>query len=473
MLRRFFPGHLSQWLMALVIGAVLATQALALILYHFDGMRAVAVAESRQAAQCLAGFERVLASEPPERRRVIMMPLTLGRPPGDFGPHGGPPFDFGSRPFGEHFGPGPSDRGPPPGPPPDSRFEPPNMGFGDHRPDFLIHLPLPPDRPILAAMAFPPDFGGGLFRRIEVHGHLPDGTYVTLDTVPSLGRLITPEFAAYIGGVLLIALTGSVWAIALATRPLRRLSEAADRFGADVNAHPLPETGPHEVKQAAAAFNRMQQRLRQFVSDRTRMLAAISHDLRTPLTRMRLRAEMLEDSEQRTKMLSDLEQMEEMVGAALTFARDQVVDEKSVSVDLAELLASVLADAHAAGQPVGLMQPDVLPARVRPRSFKRAVVNIVENAVRYAGSAEIAARRDGDEIEIRVVDHGPGIPESERDDVLKPFYRCESSRSRETGGIGLGLSIAADTIRAHGGRISLSDTSGGGLTVELRMPAAA
>jgi signal transduction histidine kinase len=470
MLRRFFPGHLSQWLMALVIGAVLATQALALVLYHYDGMRAVAVAESRQAAQCLAGFERVLASEPPDRRRVIMQPLTFGHLSGDFGPHGGSPFDFGPRLFSEHFGPDSGDRDPPPGPPPDSGFGPPHLGFGDHHPDFLIHLP---DRPILAGMALGPNFERGLFRRIEVHGHLPDGTYLALDTTPSLGRLITPEFAAYIGGVLVIALTGSVWAIALATRPLRRLSEAADRFGADVNAHPLPETGPHEVKQAAAAFNRMQQRLRQFVSDRTRMLAAISHDLRTPLTRMRLRAEMLEDSEQRTKMLSDLEQMEEMVGAALAFARDQVVDEKSVPVDLAELLASVLADAHAAGQPVGLMQPDRLLARVRPRSFKRAVVNIVENAVRYGGSAEIAARRDGDEIEIRVVDHGPGIPVSERDDVLKPFYRCESSRSRETGGIGLGLSIAADTIRAHGGRILLRDTSGGGLTVELRMPAAA
>ena len=470
MLRRFFPGRLSQWLVALVVGAVLATQALALTVYHVDRMRAVAAAESRQASQCLAGFERVLASESPERRRTIMQPLIFGHPPGDFGHPSGPPLDFGPGPFGGH--PGPGDEGPPPGAPPDSAFRPPHMGFGDHRPDFLIHLPLPPDRGILAGMPFP-DFEGGLLRRIEVHGHLPDGTYLTLDATPTLGGLMTPQFAAYIGGVLVIALTGSVWVIALATRPLRRLSEAADRFGADVNAPPLPVFGPQEVKQAAAAFNRMQQRLRQFVSDRTRMLAAISHDLRTPLTRMRLRAEMLEDSEQRTKMLSDLEQMEEMVSAALTFARDQAVDEKSEIVDLAELLHSVLTDAHAAGQAVGLMQPAALPARVRPRSLKRAVVNIVENAVRYGGSAEISARRDGDEIEISIVDHGPGIPAAECDDVLRPFYRCETSRSRETGGIGLGLSIAADTIRAHGGRILLSDTHGGGLTAELRLPAAA
>ncbi len=134
--------------------------------------------------------------------------------------------------------------------------------------------------------------------RISAQSTLPDGTKLTLDARPMLGQLFTPRFAAYFAALIGVAIMGSIWAVTLATRPLGRLSEAADRFGADVNATPMPETGPREVRQAAAAFNRMQRRLRQFVLDRTRMLAAISHDLRTPLTRMRLRAEMVEDEEQ-------------------------------------------------------------------------------------------------------------------------------------------------------------------------------
>ena len=317
---------------------------------------------------------------------------------------------------------------------------PPRADFADHRPDFAgIHLPGLaglPDRAALSEMLPPFGLGDRFLGRIEVHGHLPDGTYLTLDATPTLGSLFTPQFAAYIGGVLVIALTGSIWAIALATRPLRRLSEAADRFGTDVNASPIPETGPREVKQAAAAFNRMQRRLRQLVSDRTRMLAAISHDLRTPLTRMRPRAEMLEDFHQRAKMLMDLEQMEEMVGATLAFARDEVADEKSETVDLGELLASVTSDAHVAGQPVELIlagRPihSGAPARdcTRDRQHRR------QCGALWRGSAEIAARNPGDDIVISVTDHGPGIPIDERENVLRPFYRCEASRSRETGGI--------------------------------------
>jgi signal transduction histidine kinase len=290
-------------------------------------------------------------------------------------------------------------------------------------------------------------------------------------------RFFTPSFAAYIAAVIAVGMIGSIWSVSLATKPLSRLSEAADRFGADVHAPPLAETGPREVKHAAAAFNRMQRRLRQFVTDRTRMLAAISHDLRTPLTRMRLRAEMMDEGEPRTKILADLQEMEDMVGATLAFARDENADEPSRPIDLAALLETIAADARDMDQQVSLHPASgpngagSLPVLMRPRTFKRAIVNIIDNAVRYAGGAEIEVSRDRDEAVIRIADHGPGIPEAERENVLRPFYRCEGSRSRDTGGIGLGLSIASDTISAHGGKMALSETPGGGLTVEVRLPA--
>jgi signal transduction histidine kinase len=435
MLTRLMPDRLSQWLMALVIGGIVMTQALALTIYHADRMRAVSQAESRQAAQCLAGFERVLADEPPEQRRTIMHPLMFRPRPDSVEDDDPAPQQAADRPAQS----------------------------------FLIHLPGVQDRgtqPLTTAAD-----REALLSRVQAKGNLPDGTALVLDAPPVLGQLFTTEFAAYVGGVIAVALLGSIWAITLATKPLERLSEAADRFGADVNAEPMPETGPSEVKHAAAAFNRMQRRLRQFVLERTRMLAAISHDLRTPLTRMRLRAEMLEDSEQRDRMLNDLMEMEQMVGATMAFAREEAVDEPTQHLNVRALLEMIRDDAADMGQEVTLKPGDGILAPMRPRALKRAVVNIVENGMRYAGAVELDLLDDGDEAVIRIVDHGPGIPTEEREAVLRPFYRCEGSRSRDTGGIGLGLSIAADTVAAHGGRMALTETSGGGLTVEISLPA--
>jgi signal transduction histidine kinase len=201
------------------------------------------------------------------------------------------------------------------------------------------------------------------------------------------------------------------------------------------------------------------------------MLAAISHDLRTPLTRMRLRTEMMDDGEQRSKMLSDLQEMEDMVGATLAFARDENADEPSRPLDLASLLDTIAADARDMEQPVTLDACPSITVLMRPRALKRAIVNIVDNAIRYGGRTELSLTRDREEAVIRIADHGPGITVAERENVLRPFYRCEGSRSRDTGGIGLGLSIASDTINAHGGTLALSETPGGGLTVEVRLPA--
>ena len=460
MLSRILPDRLSHWLVALVIGGILVTQALALSLYHADRMQALETAQSSQAAECVAGFAQLLKAESPAHRRMMMRPLMFAHRT-DGRPETAPDIGRDPPPSGGPDGP-PPDGPPPDGPPlegmhaPDGLHPPPN---------FLIHLPEMDidhgaifDRPHLLA-------------HIQAESTLPDGTKLTLDAPRTLSRFLTPSFAAYIAAVMAVGMIGSIWSVSLATKPLSRLSNAADRFGADVHAAPIEEAGPREVRQAAIAFNRMQRRLRQFIVDRTRMLAAISHDLRTPLTRMRLRTEMMDDGDQRAKMLSDLHEMEDMVGATLAFARDENADEPSQPLDLAALLDTIAADARDMEQPVTLAPCPSTTVLMRPKALKRAIVNIVDNAVRYGGAAELSLANDRDEAVIRIADHGPGVPAAERDNVLRPFYRCEASRSRDTGGIGLGLSIASDTINAHGGKMTLTETPGGGLTVEVRLPA--
>ncbi len=464
MLSRLLPDRLSHWLVALVVGGILITQALALSLYHADRMRAVESAESRQAAECLEGFAKVLGPESPDHRRMMVRRLMFGD---RFGPPDGERPPRAARSDATPPGLPPDGDQLPDGPPPDGSLPPDGAhppGFFPP-PDFLIHLP---DRP-----EGPPLFIGDadFLHRVQARRTLADGTKLTLDAPLTLSSFFTGPFAAYITAIVAVGLLGSIWAVSLATKPLSRLSAAADRFGADVHAAPIAETGPREVKQAAVAFNRMQRRLRQFILDRTRMLAAISHDLRTPLTRMRLRTEMMDDGEQRAKMLNDLQEMEEMVGATLAFARDENADEPTRPIDLAALLDTIAADARDMDQPVTLAPCPSTTVMMRPRALKRAIVNIVDNAVRYGGSAELSLARDGDEAVIRIADRGPGVPSAERENVLRPFYRCEGSRSRDTGGIGLGLSIASDTVNAHGGTMALSETDGGGLTVEVRLPA--
>jgi signal transduction histidine kinase len=245
---------------------------------------------------------------------------------------------------------------------------------------------------------------------------------------------------------------------------------AAQRLGIELNAAPLPETGTGEVRRAARAFNTMQSRLKRFIQDRTQMLAAISHDLRTPITRMRLRAEFVEDDEQRTKMLTDLDEMEAMIKATMEFARDDSANEPAEEIDVATGLAALVADETAIGHDVTYSGPDSLKLTARPLGLKRALTNLIENAVKYGGSAEITLGREGDYAEILVEDSGPGIPDSDKEHVFTPFFRLETSRSRDTGGTGLGMTIARNAIRSMGGDVVLLDRPGGGLRVRVTLP---
>ncbi|MCO6416655.1 ATP-binding protein [Siccirubricoccus sp. KC 17139] len=268
------------------------------------------------------------------------------------------------------------------------------------------------------------------------------------------------------------------WATRRLTRPVRVLAEAADRLGRDVNAPPLPEAGPSEVATAARAFNTMAERIRRFVGDRTQMLAAIGHDLRTPITRLRLRAEFMEDDEQRRKMLADLEEMEAMVAATLAFARDDSATEPTTALDLAALCRTVLDEAADArpdmAEALSFAGAERLVVQARPVAMKRALANLIGNALAYGGSAQVTLlppAAPGLPIQIRIEDTGPGIPPGELEAVFQPFRRLEGSRNRETGGTGLGLPIARNILRGHGGDVVLRNRPGAGLVALVTLPA--
>ena len=267
----------------------------------------------------------------------------------------------------------------------------------------------------------------------------------------------------------IVALIG-VWAARRVTAPISRFAAAADRLGVDVEAPPLPETGPKELRQATHAFNRMQDRLRRLIADRTLMLAAISHDLRTALTRLRLRADYIDDPEQQAKALSDLDEMTTMLDSTLSFARDDAASEERTKVDIASLLQSLCDDLADAGQPVAYSGPDRLTLICRPVALRRAFANLIDNAVTYGGEASVALAKRADDLVVEIADRGPGIPAGRRERVFAPFYRLEESRSRETGGTGLGLAVVRSILRRHGGDITLEDRPGGGLIARVVLP---
>ena len=264
----------------------------------------------------------------------------------------------------------------------------------------------------------------------------------------------------------------SFWVVRRLTRPLSQVAAAAERLGRDVDAPPLSETGPVEVRMVAHAFNSMQERLRRFVEDRTRMLAAISHDLRTPITLLRLRTEFISETEEKTRMCATLDEMEAMIAATLSFARDDAASEPRQTVDLVGLLSSICYDLADAGLPVSF-DPDPidrLPIDCRSTALKRALTNLVDNALKYGQTAEVALSVSGASIVITVDDTGPGIPEAEQEKVFAPFYRLDSSRNSNTGGVGLGLGVARTVIHAHGGDIRFENRSEGGLRIEVTLP---
>lgn len=298
---------------------------------------------------------------------------------------------------------------------------------------------------------------------------LSDGRWLNVGT-----RFERPPLQWPVLSVLTFGMTAAVILIAVfwylmarLTGPLSRLARSAERFGRGEEVESLPETGPEEVRDLTRAFNRMQARLTRFVADRTRILAAVSHDLRSPLTALRVRAEMVDDDETREALVELVEEMQQMAEATLDFAKGLSGNEAPENVSLAALLAGIAAEA---GANVNLASgPDVV-LRVRPVAMRRALRNVIANAVRYGARARVSWRVIGTDAVIEIHDRGPGIPERELERVFDPFYRLETSRSLETGGHGLGLAIARSILRAHGGEIVLANASQGGLIARITLP---
>lgn len=308
-------------------------------------------------------------------------------------------------------------------------------------------------------------------RVVQVSLQLGDGTWANFSLV--LARPAALLSRSTLLSTLIMALgvaLFSVWATRWIGRPLATFAQAADRLGRDVNAPPLPPDGPKEVRRAAAAFNQMQDRIRRFVEDRTRMLAAISHDLRSPITRLRLRTEMLPEGEARARMLADLADMEDMVSSTLEFARGEGSDEAVQAIDLAATLEAVCDNATDMGLAAEYQWSGRLVCACRPLALKRALTNLVENAARYGGKASVSAARAGRDIRVVIEDHGPGIPSEALEKVFTPFFRLEQSRNRKTGGMGLGMTVARAILRAHGGDIVLENKPEGGLRVTVTLP---
>ena len=285
-----------------------------------------------------------------------------------------------------------------------------------------------------------------------------------------------PDFQlppAILGTILLslVLIMGALWlGLRRITGPLRRLAEAAEDFGIDSRVPDMPVSGPAEVQALSDALGRMQTRIFAMVADRTRMLAALGHDLRSPLTALRLRAEMVDDDETRERMVASLDEMRDMVESTLAYARGVSADQPTEPVDLALLLSDLTAELSETGPEVSIVKaaPVTLPLRRTP--IRRALRNILENAQRYGGRVEVTLRDAAHGVEILIDDHGPGIPEDHLETVFDPYARLESSRSRDTGGIGLGLPIARAILRAHGGDVRLSNRPAGGLRAAVKLP---
>lgn len=344
-------------------------------------------------------------------------------------------------------------------------------------PEVLADIPPPRPRPPQGgARGNPARHGMGMrptlrFRSVQAQVQLLDGEVVSFDYRLPKEVNARPYRLWLILGVLLVSvLLLASLAVRTLTRPLSWLVSAATELGRDIRRPPLDEHhGPLEVRDAARAFNTMQKRLQRYIEDRSRILAAVSHDLKTPITRLRLRTELLDDTEVAVRFQADLDEMETMVQSTLDFMRGTEQSEPVVLVDIPALLEGLQEDAEEQGQRVSVEGHVDAPYPGRPLALKLCLVNLLDNAVKYAGEARVLMQDSQDTLTIVVADRGPGIPEERLEQVFEPFFRLEPSRGRQTGGNGLGLGIARNIARSHGGDLQLRNTPEG-LEVVLSLP---
>ena len=440
------PRSLAARTAAMLLGGLLLVQVGGLSLHAVDRMDLLRMAQDHEVARRVMAIYRTLATTPPAQRAILITAINAA-PDLDATLSAAPPKTALA-----------------PAPPETVR----NLRAG------MQAVPMPPNlRPRTIQVLGNPEH-----QQLQIDLEMPQGEWLSLQLV--LPRLwpwhsagFLPVFATMSVGALLLTL----WAVRRLTAPVATLAAAAEALGRDVNAPPLPEHGPTELVQAAAAFNTMAARIRRFVDDRTFLLTAIGHDLRTPITRLRLRAEFMEDEEQRRRMVADLNELEEMISATLAFGRDATLAEPAAPIDLVALVSTVLSDAADARpgldeQAIDLAGPEHLTITARPVALKRALTNLVANALNYGGAARavMQAPHDGT-VTLHIDNSGAGIPPGDLERVFLPFHRLEGSRNRETGGTGLGLPIARNILRAHGGDITLTNRASGGLRATVTLPA--
>ncbi|HTR07492.1 MAG TPA: ATP-binding protein [Paraburkholderia sp.] len=327
------------------------------------------------------------------------------------------------------------------------------------------------DRNALTANAVP---GNG--EHLQIHLRLSDGSPLTIDYRP-LAALPLSGWLPVVLVAQLVVLAVCCWfAVRVATQPLHELARVADALGPDLKAERLEEDGPSEVARAARAFNAMQERIAAHVAERMQILAAISHDLQTPITRMRLRVDQMDDEAQAAKLTQDLREMEQLVKEGVAYARTlHGTDEAPRRVDLDALLDSLVCDYVDAGSPVTFERRLNMAIVTRVQALRRIVGNLVDNALKYGGTAaiEVSASPQDKAVTISVLDSGPGIPEEALEKVFEPFYRLETSRNRGTGGTGLGLAISRQLAVAMGAQLTLRNRPEGGLEGRLVLASAA
>ena len=463
--RRWSPQSITAQILLLALAGLILAQVLGLQIYRSERDEALGLVNSRNAMIRLSSVVRLLSSSPPElheeilrasRSETLMMriqdvPLSPSEHNQQYEDVLRRLLDYPNNLSVQISAERVRDQLPP------TMFQQMHQQMRDGQGHNRTGLP-------------PPPFWQ---RDVRLYGsvELLDGRWLNFSSLAdrepptwSVRALLSLLLVALLIGAVLVVLLRRI------TRPLKLLVQQAEQFGRGAAIPPLSESGPLEVAETLAAFNRMQLRLNRFVQDRTQMLAAISHDLRTPLTSLRLRCEFLPDGEDRDRMLQTLAQMESMLHATLSFARDEHQGEENRNVDLVSLLHSLCDDYEDNGQPVECYAEGKRVYQCRPEVLRRVLQNLINNALKYAGDAEVSLESTATAILIRVRDHGEGIPDDQLEAVFKPFFRLDTARNTEDGSVGLGLAIARTLIHQHGGELRLSNAPDGGLLAEIQLP---
>jgi len=442
----FWPRSLAGRTALILVISLAVVQALGLRFYAADRIDLERLAQERDMGIRVGSLYRSVATSPVDERSALLTELN---------PTYGVKASIENRPLTGVGLPAPL--------PIEQMFQA-NLGF----------VPLPPElrwRDFLI-------WGNRVKPEISISMLLPEGDWLDITlTIPRAQWWRSAFFADFalmtVGAAILI-----VWGARRLVAPIGTLAAAADALGRDVNAPPMAENGPSEIARAAHAFNTMAGRIQRFVADRTFLLTAIGHDLRTPITRMKLRAEFVDDEELRETMLRDLDELEAMVTATLAFGRDIAGSEAPVRLDLVELVRTIL-DESTDLRPdltdlITYHGPSHFTYNGRPMALKRALSNLIGNAIIYGEGVEatlVPPPIAGGSVQIVLRDFGPGVPPAQFERLFEPFYRMEDSRNRQTGGIGLGLPIARNVVRAHGGDLTLANHKQGGLVVTVTLPA--